>query len=150
MLTFKTSLPIRVFYDRWKSSVFTFCLLLTGNEKRAEESTVKAFTEYVRRGGNLVVSEFPPSLLQIAFAATRDSFMPVPLEYRLKRLPYAIVQLPIYERAAFVIRQVLSLPEAVAAIALTISTENVRDLFTRALLRLQKLLPPDFFQRGGE
>jgi len=148
MFSVDTKSPVRLFYERWNSSVFTFCLLLTGNKMRAEESATKAFIEYVRHNDDLAPSELPAILLRFAFEATQESFAPVPLEHRLKFLQHAIFSLPLDQRTTFVIRHVLGLSQDVVSAVLGIDLENVRTLELAALLRLRDCLPKDFFQRG--
>jgi DNA-directed RNA polymerase specialized sigma24 family protein len=129
------------FYERWKSAVFRFCLLLTGNEMRANESTEKAFLDYLRHGGELCLSELPPHLLRFAFEAAQESFAPPQMEFRLKTFQYQIFLLPLHERTAFIIRHILGLPMMAAAFVLQVPPEEIKNLCFQALLKLRASLP---------
>jgi len=138
----------QLFYERWKSIVFKFCLLVTGNQSRAEESTAEGFIEYARQGGEVCGPEVPPTLLKFALRATQKSFSPPPLEFRLKTLQYSIFTLPTSERVAFAIRHALNLPLSTAALVLEVSTEEATMLCFSALMRLRESLPDHFYGRS--
>lgn len=148
MFASKSKSARELFYERWKSAVFKFCLLVTGNESRAEESTVRGFIQYLRLGGDIRVPELPPCLLRFAFKATQESFSPPPLEFRLKTFEYNILLLPIPERVALIIRHALDLPLSAAGVVLDLSAEEVRNLCCSALIRLHESLPARFFGRS--
>lgn len=147
MFAAKSKSARELFYERWKSAVFKFCLLVTGTESRAEESTARGFIQYLRLGGDICVPELPPCLLRFAFRATQESFSPPPLEFRLKVLEYNIFLLPIPERVAFIIRHALNLPLSTAGVVLDIAADEVQSLCCSALVRLRESLPAHFFGR---
>ena len=140
--------PARVFYERWKTSVFTFCQLITGNPGRAQECVEKAFLAYIRNDGNLCGRELPPELLRLALAATQESFSPVPLEYRLKTLEYQIFLLPMNLRTVFILRYVLVLPEPAISEVARIPVSEVQQVAFASLLKLRDSLPRHFYSGG--
>lgn len=140
--------PAHVFYERWKTSVFTFCQLITGNPGRAQECVEKAFLAYIRNDGNLCGREVPPGLLRLALAATQESFSPMPLEYRLKTLEYQIFLLPMNLRTIFILRYVLLLPELAISDVTQVPVPEVQQVALAALLRLRGSLPRYFFSGG--
>ncbi|MGH9777209.1 MAG: RNA polymerase sigma factor [Candidatus Acidiferrales bacterium] len=138
---------VREFFDRWGTAVFTFCRLFLGNEGDANEATVEAFIEYLRPGLTLERKELPDLLLRCAVdAVKRRCSLRGPSTADGRTLESAIRLLPCEQRAVFILRDVLGLPEQAVATAFEFSGEQVRDLRLQALLAMRKLLPKDFWK----
>ena len=149
MFCVKSKPSVELFYERWRSFVFNFCLLVTANELRAEESTVESFIEYARNQSDMAAAQLPPMLLRYALIATQRAFAPPPMTFRLKVFEHSIFLLPLQGRVAFAIHHVLGLPLSTVACVLQIAPEEARGLCCQALVRLRDTLPLHFFGRVG-
>lgn len=118
-----------------------FCEVITGISGRAQEYTEKPFLAYIRNQGDLDGTDLPSQLARFALAATQESFSPAPFEYRLKTLEYNTYLLPIVQRAVFIMRYVLLLPELAISRVIGIPVSRVRVGSLNALLQLRNSLP---------
>lgn len=138
---------VRAFYDRWKVPVFSFCRLFFGDKERANEATVEAFLSYLRADFPLEAVSLPDSLLRSAVdAVRRRCSLRSPEQADGKTVESAILLLPCDQRAVFILRNVLEIPERSVAAATGLPAEQVHTLWIQALMRVRIRLPEHFFK----
>lgn len=127
--------------------VFTFCRLFLGEEKRAHDVVLEAFLAHFREAYFFELTELPASLLQCVLEAIKHQCAAPPLPHADgKTLEHAILSLPCEQRAVFILRNVLAVPQASIASATGFSSERVRELWIQALFRLRDLLPENLLK----
>lgn len=135
----KTDEELRVFYERWNSSVFTYCRLFLGDHDRAESATEQAFIEYIRRGFAVKTDRIPFLLLRCAVDATRSICLRVqPRGPGGEELEDVLRLVACEARSVFILRSVLDLDAACVAVATGLTTEQVHKLGMQALLQIRQ------------
>ncbi len=144
---FKNADEIKVFYDRWKESVFRFCSLFLGHSDLATKCTGEAFLNYLREEPHLHASELPPRLMAFALAAVKQCSASVSLVTRPSRsLRENLLSISSDQRAVFIMRSVLVMADSAIASAIGLSVERMRGLWRRSLFNLREMLPREFFE----
>ena len=144
----KPAQEIKVFYDRWKSSVFRFCCLFLGYKDLAAECTGEAFLNYLREKLVLQTSALPARLMGFALAAVkRRSALASRANLPSQSLAAKILCISSDERAVFIMRSVLGLDDSFVALATALPVERMRSLWLRSLFNLRAMLPKGFFER---
>ncbi len=148
MVLARSEKDVRAFYDRWKGSVFRFCLLFLGNEERATDATAQAFAGYVRDQAELAIDKLPPLLVRLALGATRSwCAAPVPpASGDGDSLQGVILRLPCEQRAVFILRNVLGMGRQEVSDATGLSLQQTSELWVRSMLALREQLPREFFK----
>ncbi|HJY87245.1 MAG TPA: response regulator [Candidatus Acidoferrales bacterium] len=141
----KPAHEIKVFYDRWKASVFRFCCLFLGYRDLAGECTCEAFLNYLREKLVLQTSALPARLMGFALAAVKRRSVLAP-ETPSPSLAQKVRCIPSDERAVFIMRSVLGLDDSSVALATALPVERMRGLWLRSLLNLRAMLPRGFFE----
>ena len=135
----RTDEEVRVFYERWNSSVFTYCRLFLGDEDRAESATEQAFVEYIRRGFPARTDRIPLLLLRCAVDAARTVCVNVHQHLRVGEELEDVLRLVSCEaRSVFILRSILDLDAASVAVATRLTTEQVHNLGMQALLQIRQ------------
>lgn len=144
-MPYRSEKEIRGFYERWKVPVFTFCRLFLGDEQRAHGVTRRAFLAYFRGGHPLELTQMPDSLLRCVLESPKHQCAPSRLHQADgKALEGALLSLPCEQRAVFILRSVLAIPNKSVAVATGFPPERVKELWIQGLLRLRSLLPKNF------
>lgn len=139
---------IKVFYDRWKVSVFRFCCLFLGDKDLASECTCEAFSNFLREKPVLQTGTLPPPLMGFALAAVKRRSVPVSqANLPSQRLPERVLCIPCDQRAVFILRSVLGMSDLFAALATGLPVERIRGLWLSSLFNLRAMLPRPFFER---
>jgi DNA-directed RNA polymerase specialized sigma24 family protein len=147
----KAEQEIRGFYDRWKSQVYTLCLLFPDDEKTAEEAVTEAFATFLRTKGSLLPDGLPAGLLASAVASLHRRCAGVTASRSADQsLKPALLRLRCEQRAVFILRDVLGLEEGVVAAATRLPSNQVRALRFAALMQLRELLPKDFLEESND
>ena len=136
------------FYKRWSCEVYRFCRLFLGDAAEAERILPQAFAAFYRQtellpmGGKVRARLFALALQ--AMQASRSGLEKAP---GISALESCILRLECKQRAVFIARSVFGMewPEAASLTESTI--HDARRSWLQAMLRLQELLPRDFF--GG-
>ncbi len=140
---------VEAFYRRWELDVFVFCRLFLGNEVEAETLASRAFLNFYRESGSLpTTGEIPPRLVGSAFHVTQPCQPERSPTSQGGGLEKCILWLDCKQRAVFIMRNVLGMTWAGIASAMSLSVEEVRQLWLKGMLRVRELLPEDFFKRG--
>lgn len=138
---------VRKFYEQWKAPVFTFCCLFLGDEDLASEATVEGFLAYVRTDLPLQLRRLPEFLLRSVLDAVKNRCsLPGPQRLNGRDLEGAVRSLPCDQRAVFILRSVVGLPEQSVAFVTELSTEQVRRLWVQSLIGIRNLLSDLFFK----
>lgn len=138
---------IQKFYVRWSPKVFGFCTLLLGDETSAERVTVGAFLAYAERESELDLAKLPEELLRLAWGLGKPlAENQTKLTANNGKLSGAILQLPVEERAVFILRSVMAMDEVDAGSILSLPVATLRRTWFRAVLELRKLLPANSFK----
>lgn len=130
---------IHDFYQRWKSQIFGFFLLVGGDEEKAELLTAQTFVSYFRCGDSVAHhrhSHIPVALLRFASDLAGIQWG----QHRGARsagLTAALLALPLKERAVFIMISILRVQPSIAAVALRLRSGQLADHWTRAALRLR-------------
>ena len=139
---------VKAFYKRWGPDVFVFCRLFLGDEAEAETLAAQAFLTFYREGGSLpTTDEVPPRLVGSAFQAMQPCQPERSPVRQGGALEKCILWLDCRQRAVFIMRNVLGMTWTGVATAMSLSAEEVRQLWLKGMLRLRELLPHDFFDR---
>ena len=139
---------IREFYDRWKASVFRFCVLFLGDEERASEATGKAFLRYMREAPDAASDQLPRGLVGFALEAARE-WCASPADLARSdgsSLREAILRLPCEQRAVFLLRNVLGMDRQAVSEVTGLTTRRISELWLKSMLALREQLPRDFFK----
>jgi len=140
---------VKVFYDRWKSSVFRFCCFFLGYKDLANECTREAFASYLREKLVLQSSALSPRLMGFALAAVKRRALPVSqANPRGQSLREKILCIPGDQRAVFILRSVLGLADSSVALATGLPVERMRSLWLSSVFHLREMLPRRSFERG--
>ncbi len=143
---FRQAHEIKVFYDRWKTSVFRFCCLFLGCKDLASECTCEAFLNYLREKLALQTSALPSHLMGFALAAVeRRSVRAARANGPSRNLPETLLCIPCDQRAVFILRSVLGMSDLSVAAATGFPVERMRRLWRRSLFSLRAMLPRKFF-----
>jgi len=146
-MPYQSQKEVRAFYERWKVHMFTFCRLFLGDEKRAHDVAPEAFLAYLREGRPLERTQLPDSLLRCVLESAKHQCAPGRLpQADGKALDRALLSLPCEQRAVFILRSVLAVPDASIASATGFSPERVRKLWVQGLFQLRNLLPENSFK----
>ncbi len=142
---------IKVFYDRWKASVFRFCRLFLGYKDPANECVCEAFSNYLREKPALQTNALPPRLMGFALAAAKRRSLPVSSQASLPghSLREKILCIPCDQRAVFILRSVLRMSDVSVALATELQVDHMRGLWLSSLFHLREILPRRFFERGA-
>ena len=137
----KSEEEVREFYQRWGAQVLTFCRLLLGDDRLAENATADAFVLYLRKGLALESRQLPNLLLGCAVNAAKERCSPGngPIQ-ETADLKSAILSLPCEERAVFILRAVLGLDFFSVAIATGLASNKMQRLWIGSLLPIRGLL----------
>ena len=134
------------FYERWKSQIFAFFLLMGGDRARAELLTRQTFVFYFRcadRATLRTCSEVPVALLRFA-ADLAGIHCSQRLGAGSGGRTRDLLALPFQERAAFVLVSMLRLPCSTAAVALALRRSQLTEHWICAALSLRR------FWLGGD
>lgn len=146
-MPYRSEKEVRDFYEGWKVPVFTFCRLFLGDEQRAHDVELEAFLAYFRGGRPLELTQLPDSLLRCMLESAKHQCAPSRLQQiDGKVLEDALLCLPCEQRAVFILRNVLGVPDKSVAVATGFSPERVRELWVQGLIRLRSLLPENCFK----
>jgi hypothetical protein len=129
----------REFYQRWSTQVFTFCRLLCGERARAELCTEQTFALFFRSADCIALdsySEIPAALLRFAFD-TAEIHCQGLLRTEVQSRAQALLAIPFRDRAVFILISVLGLKRSAAAVALGMSSEQLRRRWLNAASRLR-------------
>ena len=137
----KNEEEVREFHQRWSAQVLTFCRLLLGDDRLAENATADAFVLFLRKGFALESRQLPSLLLRCAVSAARERCSPGdgPIE-KTPDLRSAILSLPCEQRAVFILRCVLGLDSPSVAMATGLASHNAPRLWAESLLPIRGLL----------
>ena len=139
---------IEDFYQRWGPDVFIFCRLFLGDEREAERIASRAFLAFYRHETALsVTGEVPSMLVGLAFKEMQPCQPDLISTFEPDPLRRSILSLDCRQRAVFIMRNVLAMSWAGVANATHWSVEEVRQYWTKGMLRVRELLPRDFFER---
>jgi len=127
------------FYERWSSQVFAFCVLVCGDEEKAEWLTQETFTLYFRGADSVALrnrSRVPVALLRFAadLAKTHCSQRWGAGSFGLAE---NLLSLPFKDRAAFILVSILRVQPSAAAVALRLRSSQLAAYWIRSALRLR-------------
>ena len=146
-MPYRSEKEARAFYKRWKVPVFTFCRIFLGDEQRAQDVALEGFLAYFRGDHPLELTQLPDPLLRCVLESARNQCAPGRLQQvDAKGLEVALLTLPCEQRAVFILRNVLGVPDKSVAIATGFTPERVRELWVQGLFRLRNLLPENSFK----
>jgi len=91
----------------------------------------------------LGLTQLPDSLLRCVLESAKHQCAPSRLQQADGK---ALLYLPCEQRAVFILRNVLGVPEKSVAVATGFSPERVRELWIQGLIQLRSLLPKDFLK----
>lgn len=125
------------FYQRWNTSVYSFCRMFLGADESAELATQEAFVQYVREKEPLTTERLPRKLMRNAVA---ESMRLNPKEPRFPDTDELEDLLPLLapiDRAVFLLRSTLDIPANEAAAILQLPLERVNEGWMKASLYLR-------------
>ena len=139
-----TEEEVRGFYERWKSPVFTYCLLYLGDESLAEDATEEAFVRFFEQSSTKFWSDgsqMPLRLLQATLIASQKRCSIRNKTVRLGNSMQDVIPfLPCEERMVFVLHSVLDVPYSVIAAATGFDQITATGYWSQAMLRIRELL----------
>lgn len=131
---------VQEFYERWSASVFTFCRCFLGEQDKAEAATQETFMRFLRESPDLPLERLPLGLLRRALESVKgESSLYAPAVPQTEELEDIVALLSQEERAVFILRGVLDLSAAEVALATGTTSDQVNQLWMRALMSLRKL-----------
>jgi DNA-directed RNA polymerase specialized sigma24 family protein len=125
------------FYQRWNTSVYSFCRLFLGADEPAELATQEAFVRYVREREPLRSDQLPRKLMRNAVA---EAIRLNPAEPRFPETDELEDVLPLLapsDRAVFILRMTLDLSAQDTASILQLPVEQVNESWMKASLFLR-------------
>ena len=125
------------FYQRWNTSVYSFCRMFLGAEEPAELATQEAFVQYVREHEPLSTDKLPRKLMRNAVS---ESIRLEPNEPRFPETDELEDLLPLLaptDRAIFILRSTLDVSVNDTAAILQLPVERVNDGWMKASLYLR-------------
>lgn len=125
------------FYQRWNTSVYSFCRMFLGADEPAELATQEAFVQYVREHEPLTTEKLPRKLMRNAVA---ESLKLEPKEPRFpdtEELEDLLGLLAPTDRAIFILRSTLDVSVHDTAAILQLPVERVNDGWMKASLYLR-------------
>lgn len=125
------------FYQRWNTSVYSFCRMFLGADDTAELATQEAFVQYVREHEPLTTDRLPRRLIRNAVA---ESIRLNPQEPRFPDTDELEDLLPLLapsDRAIFILRSTLELSAAETGAILQLPVERVNEGWLKASLYLR-------------
>lgn len=125
------------FYQRWNTSVYSFCRMFLGADDTAELATQEAFVQYVREHEPLTTDRLPRRLIRNAVA---ESIRLNPQEPRFPDTDELEDLLPLLapsDRAIFILRSTLELSAAETGAILQLPVERVNEGWMKASLYLR-------------
>jgi len=125
------------FYQRWNTSVYSFCRLFLGAEEPAELATQEAFVQYVREKEPLTTEKLPRKLMRNAVSEAAKLDPGEPRFPDTDELEDLLPLLPTLDRAAFILRSTLDLPAVETAAILQVPVERVNEAWMKASLYLR-------------
>src|SRR3954469_3961938 len=115
------------FYQRWNTSVYSFCRMFLGADEPAELATQEAFVQYVREKEPLTTDRLPRKLIRNAVA---ESFKLNPKQLRFPDTDELEDLLPLLgptDRAIFILRSTLDIPVNETGAILQLPVERVNE-----------------------
>ncbi len=128
-----------IFYERWSSRISAFCLLVCGDQEKAELLTEQTFNLYFRFADLVALhtcSHVPVALLRFA-SDLAETHCPQRLPAGSRGHAPDLLALPFKERAALILVSILRVQPSVAAVALRLRSSQLAACWTRAALRLR-------------
>ena len=146
---FEKRTAIDQLYENWRRMVYSFCLYITGNPDLASRACERAFLDYLRIGFHLAAVDAVCHLLRIAWGSLGELTDPTSAPTAGNLLARAVLKLPVLQRGAFVAHSALGLTHEQTARVLGVAKNEELKLWSESLLFLHRLLPQEFFNRGG-
>jgi DNA-directed RNA polymerase specialized sigma24 family protein len=125
------------FYQRWNTSVYSFCRMFLGADEPAELATQEAFVQYVREKEPLATDKLPRKLFRSAVAEAIKLSPPEPRFPETDELEDLLPLLPTIDRAVFILRSTLDIPANETAAILQLPVERVNEGWMKASLYLR-------------
>ena len=125
------------FYQRWNTSVYSFCRMFLGADEPAELATQEAFVQYVRDKEPLVTDKLPRKLMRSAVAEVMRLNPTDPPFPDTEELEDLLPLLGPIDRAVFLLRSTLDIPANETAAILQLPVERVNEGWMKASLYLR-------------
>ena len=125
------------FYQRWNTSVYSFCRMFLGAEESAELATQEAFVQYVRDKEPLTTDRLPRKLFRNAVSEALKLDTPEPRFPDTDELEDLLPLLAPTDRAVFILRTTLDISANDTAAILQLPVERVNEGWMKASLYLR-------------